>query len=145
MNQQALAFWRGYLDRLHVSASYAGNADLTDSLIALYLTGRKTAGSSVVQDFLSCGDRLPSVGDFWIVLDREERPRLLLRTVSIERHMFMDVPASVALAEGEGDSSLTFWREEHRRLYVPHLEKWGLARIEDAEIITEHFLLEKTH
>lgn len=57
----------------------------------------------------------------------------------MERHTFCDVPASVALAEREGDGSPGHWRRVHADLYAPHLSSWGVERIEDAEVVTEFF------
>ncbi|MBI5595310.1 MAG: ASCH domain-containing protein [Elusimicrobia bacterium] len=150
MTPRARAFWNAYLSRLppsrrpkkpFVEASYAGNRHCTDHLIALYLEGKKTAGSSLVRDFISNGDPLPNAGNYWIVLDSAGRPRILARTVRTERHPFKDVPKSVALAEGEGDRSLRHWRRVHRKAYAPFLKRWGIADIDEAEVITEHFKL----
>ncbi|MBS1983287.1 MAG: hypothetical protein JST16_03870 [Bdellovibrionales bacterium] len=73
-----LAFWNEYVSTLaeserphapSVHAACAGSPAVTDELLALYLQGKKTAGSSILEDFVSCGDPVPKVGDFgssWI-------------------------------------------------------------------------------
>lgn len=141
-------YWHRYLRsvptglrpaRPRVRAGTAGSHEITDDLIALYLNGRKTAGSSLVADFTSSGDPLPEVGDFWICLDSGGEPRCILRTIRTELRSFSDVPVSVALAEGEGDGSLAHWRRVHSEAYKPNLSKWGIRRIEDAAVITEFF------
>ena len=52
-----IQYWQNYLSNLpqgerpfqpHVVASYAGNQEITDGLLHLYLTKKKTAGSSIV-------------------------------------------------------------------------------------------------
>jgi 5-formyltetrahydrofolate cyclo-ligase len=122
-----------------VEASFAGGRGITDSLIQLYLGGKKWAGSSIVQDFESAGDPLPRVGNYWIVLDSAERPRLLLKTVRVEIHAFEEITAEIARAEGEGDLSVEHWKKSHGEHYAPHLAGWGVSRLSDARVITEFF------
>ena len=40
----------------NIEAAFAGNRGFTDELLALYLAGKKHAGSSIVEDFLTAGD-----------------------------------------------------------------------------------------
>jgi uncharacterized protein YhfF len=143
-----LAFWREYLDHLaahrmprkpFVEAAFAGGREATDGLIRLYRQGKKTAGSSLVEDFKSAGDPLPKVGNYWIILDSKERPQFLVRTVRIEINRFGGIPASVARAEGEGDLSAAYWKAVHRKAFLPSLAKWGIDDLDRAEVITEHF------
>lgn len=142
-------YWRDYIaqaadvpgESCNVVAGTPGNADIADQLIDLYLKGRKTAGSGVVEDYLCAGDPLPQVGDHWIALDSQGHPRCILRTIRIQTHKFLDVPELIAIAEGEGDLSLEYWRSAHSRFFGPHLRSWGLSRIEDATVVTEFFEL----
>lgn len=78
-----LAYWEKYVDSsvnkeslrdVFVSAGYAGNPQITDELLALYLGGKKTAGSSLKEDFLSAGDAIPKVGNHWIYLNSSGAP-----------------------------------------------------------------------
>jgi uncharacterized protein YhfF len=142
--------WQAYLNQLppseqwrgsKVTASYAGSREMTDRLIDLYLTGRKTAGSGLVEDYLTAGDPLPAVGDHWIALGQNGEPRCILRTERVETHAFRDVPERIAVAEGEGDLSLDYWRHSHAAHYCPHLEEWGIVDIEEATVVTEHFTI----
>jgi len=52
---------------------------------------------------------------------------------------FKDVPFEIALAEGEGDLSLDYWRRVHTEIYLPHLAGWGISSLDDATVITEFF------
>ena len=145
-----MAYWQKYISSLpidkvpvnpFITASFAGNSDITDKLLDLYLLGKKTAGSSIVEDFLSAGDPLPQVGNFWIFLNSREEPSCILKTESIQIHKFYEVPLEIAIAEGEGDLTLDYWRKVHSKLYSPHLKLWGLESIQDATVITEFFSL----
>ena len=142
------SFWKEYLAALppgarpqnpFVAAAFAGRREGTDSLIRLYRLGKKTAGSGLVADYESAGDPLPKVGAYWIVLDSRRRPRLLAKTLRTEINVFRDIPKAVARAEGEGDLSVSHWKKAHRDFYRPFLAGWGIADIDKAKVITEHF------
>ncbi|MGZ3809482.1 MAG: ASCH domain-containing protein [Bacteriovorax sp.] len=126
-------YWENFLQTLSedkrpknaiVSAGYAGTPAITDSLLELYLSGKKIAGSSMVEDFLSAGDPLPAVGNFWIYLDSRGQPSCILRTEKIVTHKFKDVPLEIVIAEGEGDLTLDYWKKVHSELYSPFLKSW---------------------
>lgn len=141
-------FWKKYLSSLSdleqpknpfITASFAGNREVTDKLLSLYLNGKKSAGSSIVEDFLIAGDPLPKVGNYWIFLNSKDEPSCILRTERIMVHKFKDIPLEIAHAEGEGDLSLNYWRQVHTELYSPFLAQWGIKNIEEATVITEFF------
>lgn len=143
-----LEYWQKYLSTLpadqhpvnpFVTASFAGTREITDELLHLYLIGKKYAGSSIVEDFLSAGDPLPQEGNYWIFLNSKEVPSCILRTEKTVTHKFYDVPVEIAIAEGEGDLSLDYWRKVHSELYLPYLQSWGVQMLENATVITEFF------
>jgi 5-formyltetrahydrofolate cyclo-ligase len=142
------AYWQKYLvsvggdenlAKAFVSASHAGNAQITDEFLELYFSGKKTAGSSLMEDFLAAGDPLPTVGNHWIYLNSKDEPSCILRTEKVVRHKFKDVPVSIAIAEGEGDLSLDYWKRVHAELYQPYLQAWGVSDLNEATVITEFF------
>lgn len=145
----AQAFWQRYLVSPNaerqlsgsVHAAVAGTGEMADALLSLYLSGRKTAGSGLVKDYTAAGDPLPNIGDFWIVLDSKGVPGCILRTVRVEINMFKDVSPAIALAEGEGDLSLEYWRKAHKAAFAPHLSRLGIKNLNRAEVLTEFFAL----
>lgn len=140
-------FWQAYLTEhpdagahtRHVVAGCPGTPEIADQLIDLYLSGVKTAGSGLVKDYMTNGDPLPQDGDHWIALGADGRPRLILHTDRVEANRFLEVPERIAVAEGEGDLSLDFWRLAHAEFYAPYLDEWGLQDINDATVVTEFF------
>ncbi len=149
LNSAEKKFFDDYLNTLphdarprdpRISASVAGTPEITDELLALYLMGKKTAGSSVVEGINASPEVfMPAVGDYWIYLNSKNEPSALLLTTRIELRKFRDVPESIARDEGEGDLSLAYWRRVHSELWTPYLERWGLKSMDDATIITEWF------
>ncbi|WP_194948995.1 ASCH domain-containing protein [Actinomyces trachealis] len=142
-------YWRAYLaaapappeQGCSVVVGAPGNDENADMLLELYLLGKKTAGSGLLEEYLAVGEPLPRIGDRWIALDSQGRPRCILRTVRVETHRFLDVPERIAVAEGEGDLTLDYWRSSHTRFFAPYLQDWGLSKIEDATVVTEFFEL----
>jgi uncharacterized protein YhfF len=143
-----LSYWQRYLETLPedarpgdalVEAGYCGNREITDELLALYLAGKKTAGSGLVQDYQTAGDPLPSPGRFWIILDSNGNPRCLVKTIRVVFNRFKDIPDEIALAEGEGDCSVGHWKGVHGELYAPYLSQWGIPDLDEAEVVTEFF------
>lgn len=143
-----LEYWQKYLSTnppnmpasdAFVSAGFAGAPEVTDQLLELYLSGKKTAGSSILEDYISSGDLPPKVGNYWIYLNSQNQPSCILKTVKIVTHKFKNVPVEIAIAEGEGDLSLDYWRKVHADVYSPFLADWGLENLEEATVITEFF------
>ncbi|MBX2994978.1 MAG: ASCH domain-containing protein [Bdellovibrionaceae bacterium] len=126
-----------------ISASSPGNDATSSELLALYLCGKKTAGSGLVADYINTGDPLPKPGHLWIVLDKDKKPKCILKTVAVEVHKFKDVPERIAKAEGEGDLSLDYWRRAHQEFFKPHLKRLKIENLDEAEVVTEFF--ERVH
>lgn len=93
-----------------------------DDLLALVLDGTKTATASSLWDYEYAQDPVPEPGLLNIILDGLGMPRALLETVSVEIVPFGEVRASHAFAEGEGDRTLSDWRETHERYWREHSE-----------------------
>lgn len=148
LKQNEQEYWEEYLYSINendrpknptITAGYAGNPEITDDLLNLYLSGKKCAGSSILEDFLTSNDPIPKVGDYWIYLDSKSDPRCILRTEKVVTHKFKEVPIEISIAEGEGDLTLEYWKRVHASLYTPYLKKWGIIDLDSATIITEFF------
>ena len=146
LNDEQLIFWHEYLDSIgaseddfYVEASIAGNSEIADELLQLYLDGKKSAGSGLVKDYELAGDDLPKVGNHWVILDSEENPRCIVKTIAVEFHQFADVPEKVAIAEGEGDLSIAYWKQAHRKFFTPYLADLQIEDLEQAQVVTEFY------
>lgn len=144
------AYWDRYLSQCapserprieDVDAAPAGDERNADELLALYLSGKKTAGSGLVKDYKMAGDPLPSVGRFWIILDWAGNPRCIVKTIKVEIHRFDEVPSYIARAEGEGDGSLEYWRDEHARFFEKYLDELDITDLNSEPVVTEFFEL----
>lgn len=146
LNESAQTLWQAFLhnkqlepQHLHVTASMPGNREIADHLISLYLEGKKTAGSGLVRDFELAGDPLPTVGNYWIILDSIEKARCIAKTIRTEIYPFNKVTDEVVIAEGEGDLSREYWLEAHRKFFLPYLNKLQIEDLNNALVVTEFF------
>jgi uncharacterized protein YhfF len=53
-----------------------------------------------------------------VALGSKRRPRVVLTTRELVQRRFDDVDEQFAYDEGEGDRSLIYWREAHRRYFT---------------------------
>jgi uncharacterized protein YhfF len=100
-----------------VSFSFGDSPALADELLALVLTGKKTATCGALRDF-GGEEPVPQVGRRDIVLDGQGRPAAIIETVSIEMKRFDEVDADFAAKEGEGDLSYEYWRSAHEAYFA---------------------------
>jgi len=149
MNEKELLYWNNYLRSInigtkaepYVETSIAGNIDIANSLLSLYLSGKKYAGSGLVKDYQLAGDELPKIGNHWIVLDAKGTPCCILKTIRVETHLFKNITKEIAIAEGEGDLSIETWKKLHRKFFTPYLQEFKIDNLDDEPIITEFYEL----
>ena len=119
------------LDELQICTF--GGGETADRMLAMVLSGRKTAASWPARD-----GQWTSVGARMIACDRHGQPRAVLETTSLERRRFCEVDEAFAWAEGEGDLSLAWWRLANRHLLA---RSGGFS--EDMELWCERFRVVK--
>ena len=108
------------------SFAFGDSPALADELLALVLEGRKRATSWAVSEGLKGAE----IGKPMIACDGAGRPRAVLRTIELVQRSYGEVDAAFAFDEGEGDRSLNYWREAHRRyftrlnLFSPDMMLW---------------------
>jgi uncharacterized protein YhfF len=111
--------------------AFGDNPALADQLLELVIAGVKTATCSTEDE-----PNTSAPGERWIVLDGRGEPRCVIETTEVTYRGFMDVDASFARDEGEGDRSLAYWRSAHR-IYFGRLGRFS----EDMMLMCERFRL----
>jgi uncharacterized protein YhfF len=109
--------------------SFGDNPALADELAALVLAGKKTATCWAASDGM-----LTEIGKRMVVVSGSGRPLAVVETVELTRRRFHEVDAAFAHDEGEGDRSLAYWRNAHRR-YFGRLGQFA----EDMPLLCERF------
>lgn len=102
------------------SAEFGPPGPLRDQLVRLILDGQKTVTSSLVSDYEIEGEALPEPGELDLLLDSNDRGVAVLETVAITVVPLGDIPWSHVVAEGEGHTSLTEWRRDHKGFWAAH-------------------------
>jgi len=111
-----------------------------DGLLDLVLSGIKVGTASSGWDYESSGDPLPRASELSIILDGRGTPRAVIETTDVRTVPFDEVSEAHALAEGEGDRTLSHWREVHERFWREHSESpRGFAP--DMPVVCERFRL----
>lgn len=94
------------------SFTFGDNPGLADELAALVMAEVKTATCWAASDGL-----LTELGKRMVVKDSAGTPLAVVETVELTQRRFPDVDAAFAYDEGEGDRSLNYWRQAHRRYF----------------------------
>lgn len=123
------------------AAAFGDPGTQANELARLISAGRKRATAGMLDDYLAAGEALPKSGDLLLVLDGDDEPVCVIRTTSVEVVPFCSVAAAVAYEEGEGDRSLTYWRDEHERFLTARCQALGIDWDEGREIVCERFEL----
>lgn len=150
MNDQTALehFWQTYLATLPAGAKltpppepwiFGDSPRLADELAALIMAGVKTATCAALWEFEADGESLPQPGQLGILQDGAGRPLAVVQTAEVEIKPFDQVDAAFAYEEGEGDRSLAYWREAHRRYFTRTLAVIGREFDEMMPLVCERF------
>ena len=113
--------------------------DDTDGLAQLTLEGIKTATSSAFPFYELEGEPLPKAGEYSVILDSREEAVCIIRTERVSVVPFRVIGADHARREGEGDLSLTYWRNVHEAFFAKELTEAGMVFDEDLPVVCEEF------
>ncbi len=119
---------------------FAHTSEVAKRLGELVLKGDKRATTTLVESAQKF-EYAPSVGDYSIITDFEGNPMCIIQTTEISILPFDEVDAEYAFTEGEGDKSLDYWREAHRRFFTIDAEQNGLEFDEKSLVICQKFKL----
>jgi uncharacterized protein YhfF len=127
MEPSVLKFWRDYVNSLAPGLyqqkmpadvfAFGDSRELADRLAMLVKEGVKTATCSALWTYEEEQKPIPRRGDLSVVLDGNCVPVAIIETVDVFVSPFNEVPESFAYDEGEGDRSLGYWRQAHRRYF----------------------------
>lgn len=119
--------------------SFGDSEAMANELAELVMRGSKVATASAVWSYEAEGKSLPQPGDLSIVTDGSGHPLCVIETRSVDVVPFLEVTAEFAAAEGEGDGSLSFWREAHKEFFARECAGTGRAFTESMLVVCERF------
>ena len=137
-------FWRDYLvqsdnDNQELQISMFGDESTCDELVSLIASGKKSAGSSLLKDYVACGEDIPEVGRISLVVDAKGKPVCIIEVTEVIQFKFKDVTERVAKAEGEGDLSIEYWKRVHEEFFNASKDALAIENLQEEMIVTEFF------
>lgn len=134
--------WEEFSQKRGISAEYDcwSFGDDADMLAQLVLRDIKTATCSLQCLYEVEGEPLPREGQYSVVLDSREQAVCIIQTTKVYQTPFSEITPDHARKEGEGDRSLSYWRQVHEAFFFEELKEAGMAFREDLMLVCEEFL-----
>jgi uncharacterized protein YhfF len=114
---------------------------LVAELGELVRRGIKQASAGLVASWEAEGDSLPRVGDVRVVIDWCGAPLAVIEITDVRVQPFEAVDAAFARDEGEGDGTLAWWRQAHRRYFGRECARRGQTFSESIPVVCWRFRL----
>jgi uncharacterized protein YhfF len=130
-----------YRNKTYIAEGWGDSPEMADELGALIAAGTKTATCSALWEWEAEGESPLATGTITIVVDGRGEPLCIVETVEVTVRNYNKVDAGFAREEGEGDLSLEYWREAHRRFFSRSLSKIGREFSEHMPLLCERFRL----
>lgn len=119
--------------------SFGNTVEMANRLSDLVLKGIKVSTSSGYDLYLAEKEDIPKVGQVDIVLDGSNKPVCVVKNTDVRLIPFGEYTDKEAREEGEGDLSLTYWRENHLNFFVPYYKELGIPFSEKSLLVYEKF------
>ena len=126
-------FWKKFEETISDDASsrfyeafhFDDNELDANELGDLTLQGAKRATASLLWFYEANRKPIPKVGDLSVVTTWQKEPLCVIETTQVDIVPFENVDEAFAVAEGEGDGSLRYWREAHWLYFSRECERLG--------------------
>ena len=118
---------------------FCNNEQDAKKLAELVLEGKKRATASCAWIYEYENEPMPKAGNICIITDFFGEPKCIVKTTRVDVVPFGEVTAEFAATEGEGDSSLEFWRHAHKWFFSMECETIGREFNEEMPVVCERF------
>jgi len=150
--QRILAFWNTYQSTLPDNQivgskdlpeawGFGNSPEMANQLSQLVVEGIKTATCSLYWSYEFENEPIPKVGDLSIIIDGDEIPVGIIQTTEVQIKPYDQVDARFAYDEGEGDRSLTYWKEVHWHFFSIECGQIDREPKVDMPLVCERFQL----
>ncbi|QOY35472.1 ASCH domain-containing protein [Anaerobacillus isosaccharinicus] len=144
-NVSIIQMWEDYrknnpnAPKNYVAWSFGNTKEIANQLALLVLDEVKTATASNYTLYELEKEDLPYAGLINIILDGDGEAVAIAETISVEVVPFDKVAAEHAYLEGEGDRSLSFWRDVHETIFKKELKDVNLDFNYQIPVVCERF------
>lgn len=118
---------------------FGDSPQMADELLEPVLSGLKTATCSALWEWEHEGNPPPKPGLLSVIMNGNDEPKCIIETVEVTIKNYSEVDAGFARDEGEGDFSLEYWREAHKRFFSRTLPAIGREFSLDMPLVCERF------
>lgn len=145
--QKVYDFWekvkkeKGIQDDFNDAWGFGDNPELKQEMIELILNGKKRTSTNLLIESKLAGYPDSRIGAYHIILDGEDNPTAVIRTVQLTLGKLEDVSDDHAYWEGEGDRTRETYLNEHIKYYKRIGEQLGFEFNLDLELEFERFKL----
>ncbi len=84
-------------------------------------------------------EKLPGIGNIYIVTDWVGKAKAIIETTKIEKVPYDEITPEFAGIEGEGDKSLEYWKDVHWDYYSREMKPHNEKPTNDMIIVCEYF------
>jgi uncharacterized protein YhfF len=120
---------------------FGNTPEMAMELASLVIEGKKSATASLAAVNEIKPEESPVPNGYSVVTDLHGVPMCVIQTIEIRHVPFEDVDAQFASDEGEGDQSLEYWRDVHRRYFAREAAELDLDFDERSLVCCERFRL----
>lgn len=110
-----------------------------DELTELVKKGEKKATATLAYIYEINQLPIPEVGSYHVITTFAGIPTNVVRVTKISCVPYSEVSAEHAYLEGEGDRSLTYWREVHQRFFTALMSDFDKAFSTDLMVLCIEF------
>lgn len=148
-NASARNLWGDFLDAHLEFASLPApkvihlydNPTDADAAVDLICRETKRARTRSLKGIQLRHEKLPQIGDFYVVTDWQGKAWAVIRTTSVKLIPYFAVRDDHARLEGDGDKSLSHWKKIHWEYLERELSAFGAQPSESMIMVFEAFEL----
>ncbi|KIL49528.1 ASCH domain-containing protein [Jeotgalibacillus soli] len=146
-NDSIVQMWEDYrvinpnAPKEYVAWSFGDSKEMADELAKLVLEGKKTATASNYTLYELEKEELPFSGLINIILDGDGKAVAIAETTQVEVIPFDEVTEEHAYLEGEGDRTLSYWRDVHETFFKKEFENISIDFDYKTPVVCERFKL----
>ena len=139
-------FWQDFLDNTKQKNlkyddvfSFGCGSEMETNLAKLVVEGKKRATTSLHEIYRLENEKIPEKNKLSIVLDGNGKPVAVIKNIEVKIIPFKDINEADVQIEGEGDSTLKFWRDAHINVFTKECEDYNIKFSEEMLVVFEIF------
>lgn len=121
------------------SVYFCDNEYDADVCANLVVNRIKQATATSLWWFNKNDEKLPEIGDMYIVTGWSGKAQAIIETIKIEKIPYNEITPAFARTEGEGDKSLRYWKKVHWDYYSREMKPYNEEPTNDMIIVCEYF------